>query len=530
MAQPSHSGVRRAEKQSRRRKRRAARAAAGVVALSAVAAVGLGQSMGQGQAQAAGVSDVVNAIVTGAGAVAGVWKIDLCGAPSTVGNADCSGASNIGIAIVLPDEVAVIPSNSNVSHGSAKVIGSGYEFAMAAREGNATAIAYLPASLATAGASDGRTAWSFAVLGMANAWTTDDIKVTAWKGGSKLGVIPGVKAVGCYGGVTAAYAEGVGACANVLGTFDFRYQELDQNKEPLSIKQVQFALTDPTAVLSDPSGVFTTVITDLLNGETPTLSKDFIRLSLGGDAKDAYGLPVLVSVTSDYGPQREMVVHWLGSSLTLNPNTVVNGETKANHVGIPVIHLGDLDTAELVPSVSIPQIDYPFGIPSIGPYETSSVTGTQVAAPAAARTLIAETTDQPGASDQPTATEKPTITEKPATTEKPAVTSLVEPTPGTGPSDTADDSSGGATTPGTPGGQSVGGGYVGKHRSPESYFGKHRAPQAPTVTGSESDGDSTDKASTDKASTDKASTDKGSTGSDTGTTTSSAGTGSGNAD
>ncbi|MGV9826418.1 hypothetical protein [Gordonia sp. NPDC003429] len=529
MAQPSHSGVRRAEKQSRRRKRRAGRAAAGVVALSAVAAVGLGQSMGEGQAQAlTGISPatLLGQLVGGIAnsdatqQLSGQYRLDLCGSGETHGGANCADSTGTGLAIVLPVQIETVPKSvydplkqvlhlpeAPIAEGSATVIGSGFQFGLASTGGQATAVSYLSSSFATAGASDGRTAFAFAIVGMANAWNTDDIGFTL--GGNQLpGVkIPGVKAVGCYGGLTAAYAEGVGACANVLGTFDFRYQELDQNKEPLSIKQVQFALTDPTAVLSDPSGVFTTVITDLLNGETPTLSKDFIRLSLGGDAKDAYGLPVVVSVTSDYGPQSEMVVHWLGSSLTLNPNTVVNGETKANHVGIPVIHLGDLDTAELVPSVSIPQIDYPFGIPSIGPYETSSVTGTQVAAPDAARTLMAETTDQPGASDQPTVTEKPTITEKPATTEKPAVTSLVEPTPGTGPSDTTEDSS-------------SGGGYVGKHRSPESYFGKHRAPQAPTVTGSESGGDSTDKAPTDK----------GSTGSDTGTNTSSADTGSGNAD
>ena len=456
-------GVRRAEKQDRRRKRKAGqRAAAGAVAVAAATTLSFGQTVGAGHAEAGVADDIVNSIVDGAGTVAGVWNIDVCATGETKGNANCDAATKLGVAVVLPDEISVIPSGNNTAHGSAVVKGSGYEFALAGREGKATAIAYLPVSLATAGATDGRTAWSFAVLGMANAWTTDATDVTAWHDGPRLTSVPGVKSVGCYGGLTAGYAEGVGACSNVLGTFDFRYSELDETKHNLTIPEVQFALTDPTAVLSDPAGVFADVISDLLQGRTPTLSKDFTRLTVGGDRTDAYGLPVLLTLTSDYGTQAPIVVHWLGSSVTFNPTVTVNGKVKPNHLGLPVITLGDVDTAQLLPTVDIPEIAFPFGVPSVGPFggsssaaSTSKITALRASSTSEAAAPRATVTETPAASSGPIA-----ANESSTATEQFDAPSVQEST-----ADAAqrDSSSLGAS------------GYVGKHRSLDDYVGKHRS-------------------------------------------------------
>lgn len=267
MTRLGRNAIRHAEKDARRRNRqekRSRRVAASVAAFATVAAVGAGQMMSHAPAQA-----------------------------------DCADSTGTGIALVLPGEFELVPvvaydglrsitTNPMVAallrwlglpgiepgpttEGSATVIGSGFQFALAYRGGEATAISYLPLSLATAGASDGRKAYAFALIGMANAWTTEDLPVTIL--GIDTGLdIPGIHSVSCYGGLTGAYAEGVGACANVLGTLDFRWDATDN--------QIQFGLTDPSAVLFDPAGVFVNVITQLLNGEPLSLSKDFARLTI----------------------------------------------------------------------------------------------------------------------------------------------------------------------------------------------------------------------------------------------------------
>ena len=468
-------GVRRAEKQDRRRKRKAGqRAAAGAVAVAAATTLSFGQTVGAGHADAGVADDIVNSIVDGAGTVAGVWNIDVCATGETKGNANCDAATKLGVAVVLPDEISVIPSGNNTAHGSAVVKGSGYEFALAGREGKATAIAYLPVSLATAGATDGRTAWSFAVLGMANAWTTDATDVTAWHDGPRLTSVPGVKSVGCYGGLTAGYAEGVGACSNVLGTFDFRYSELDETKHNLTIPEVQFALTDPTAVLSDPAGVFADVISDLLQGRTPTLSKDFTRLTVGGDRTDAYGLPVLLTLTSDYGTQAPIVVHWLGSSVTFNPTVTVNGKVKPNHLGLPVITLGDVDTAQLLPTVDIPEIAFPFGVPSVGPFGGSSSAVSRSTASSSVSALRADASEAIAPADTPTETDTDTDTT--------AASSTADAPTATTETDTATQQVDAPSVPKSTAGaaqrdsrDSSASEYVGKHRSLDDYVGKHRS-------------------------------------------------------
>ncbi|WP_307814795.1 MULTISPECIES: hypothetical protein [Gordonia] len=253
--------------------------------------------------------------------------------------------------------------------------------------------------------------------------------------GNEVGQIPGVKGVGCYGGLTAAHAEGVGACANVAGTFDFRWKETNG--------EIQFGLTDPTALLADPGGVLGGVGGEVLSGlvsallggedidfdsEWFALSKDFARLSIGGDYDLFSGN--FLRLTSDYGFTAPITVDWLGSTVTFRPLVEVNGELRPNRLGLPVIEFGQLDTGELVPVIRIPSYEFPFGLPATEPIDTG-----------ASNTVARTSMSIVDASAEPVATD-----------------------------DEADEA----------------GSYVGKHRSAEdSYVGKHRAPEASDDSGVE---------------------------------------------
>ncbi|MDL9948529.1 hypothetical protein QSJ19_23680 [Gordonia sp. ABSL11-1] len=523
MTDLGRNAIRRSRKDERRRNRKRKRAgvAVGVAAMATVAAVGAGQAIGPGQAQAAPtiddvISDVVSgalggssgldqlgdlkdglmAVVNGGGSdVAEQWRIQLCGSGGQTGGADCTRSTGVGLAIVAPGRIELVPTDLwpaasgvyNVLNsidlldvipplrdpeepvGSATIIGSGFQFAFATTGGNATAVSYLPVSLATAGASDGRTAYALALVGMANAWTTDE--VTTSLVGIELPIsLPGIEHVSCYGGLTGAYAEGVGACANILGTFDFRW------KAPNN--EVQFGLTDPTGILFDPETVLGNVITAVItnvtgDGDLPiTLSKDFGRLSFGGDYD--LGSGNFVRWTSDYGTQAPTTVEWLGQKVTFNPWVTVNGVQRPNHIGAPVIEFGALDSGEIVPIIHFPDVELPFGLPG----------------PSAATTA---TTSLRTAATFPESAE-------PAT----AAT-------GARSSDVSDDAAVGHTTSDD---GSDAGGYVGTHRATESsaeYVGKHRSADADSPS-MEAAG------STDSSATDSSSGDSGSraTGSDAG--------------
>ena len=527
-------GVRRAEKQDRRRKRKAGqRAAAGAMAVAAATTLGFGQTVGAGHAEAAlqqlptipnaigSAGDVIGALANN-GVTQGLadqWRLNLCSSDSdggpVNGGADCSRSTGVGVAVVLPTTIDLVPDaaygpaqglfnaakalgldfntgkilgvtvpvpNAALPEGSATVIGDGFQFALASGGGKATAISYLPLSLATAGASDGNTAYAFAVIGMANAWNTRDIPVEIFTVPTGLSV-PGAKYVSCYGLLTAGYASNVGACANVAGTFDARL-DLQQ-----SIPEFQTALTDPTAILVDPAEVLSDVLGQLFDGRPFTLSKDFSRLTVGGDRTDAYGLPVLFTLTSDYGTQAPIVVHWLGSSVTFNPTVTVNGKVKPNHLGLPEVTLGDVDSTQLLPTVDIPKIEFPFGASSVGPFDGSSSTAGTSKASSPVTTLRAsasvttaptdtdtdtDTTAAPGTGGAPiTTTETSTATKKvesPSSSESTAVAAQT------------DSRDSGAT------------GYVGKHRSLDDYVGKHRSTDG---TGSRADVSSTGAASSE---------------------------------
>ncbi|MCZ4537587.1 hypothetical protein O4159_19450 [Gordonia terrae] len=533
MTRLGRSGIQRSEKVARRenrKQRRQHRAIAGAAALATVAAIGAGQVAEPAVAEAAVIPPAIGELddwlngfnsgnplgglisEIGNGALADIaeqWRIQSCVSGGVRDGADCSQSSTelggIGLAVVLPDRIEVVPvaiydpvkqvfdtvsgsvlgdilrflgidlpprmTDGPATEGSATVAGNGFQFALAYRGGDATATSYLPLSIATVGASDGRTARSFALIGMAHAWNTGPLDVTAL--GETITTIPGVKGVGCYGGLTGAYADGVGACANVLGTFDFRWQQPNG--------ELQFALTDPTALIADPGGVLGGLGADVLegllagvlsgsgidfDGDWMSLSKDFARLSIGGDYDLFSGN--FLRLTSDYGFTAPITVDWLGSTVTFRPLVEVNGELRPNRLGLPVIEFGQLDTGELVPVIRIPSYEFPFGLPATDPIGTG-------ASNTVARTSmsVVDTSADSAATDDET--------------------------------DEADS-------------------YVGKHRSAEnSYVGKHRAPaaseeggvgnsdagdsDAPEPGGSDSDTSDPDTSDSDGAGSDAADSD-----------------------
>ncbi|MGW0039806.1 hypothetical protein [Gordonia sp. NPDC003376] len=427
-----------------------------------------GSAMGAGQGRAAlpglpdatgSIGNVIAALAENAltQGLADQWRLELCASTSdggpVNGGADCTGSTGAGVAVVLPSTIDLVPDavyrpaqslfdsvpdwavgndgkflgvtipvpDAAVAEGSATVIGDGFQFALASGGGKATAIAYLPISVATAGASDGRTAFAFALVGTANAWTTSEIPVEIFT--LPLGSLPAIQHVSCYGGLTAAYAEKVGACANVLGTLDVKLDQLQ------SIPQVQFALTDPTAILADPADTLTNALDGLFNGRGLSLSKDVVRLSLGGSS--------LLALTSDYGISEPVTIDWLGSRITLFPTANINGADRPNRLALPTIDLGDLDSTQILPIVSIPQIEFPFGLPTVGPFtsSTSALTGatttsvttrSQVARSVSASTSPSTATRSPLAA-VPTTTESDDADDDATTTSRPTRTTRTSP-------------------------------------------------------------------------------------------------------
>jgi len=315
-------------------------------------------------------------------AIAEQWRLQVCGTGGVSANddttavADCERSTGTGVAIVAPGSIEVVPvglydmsqvvwgwiswltgstlPDAELPYGTATVIGDGFQFAFAQTGGSATAISYLPLSLATAGAGNGRTALSFALIGVANAWTTDDTPLEVF--GNELGKIPGVKSTSCFGMLTAAYAEDVGACLNVLGTFDAKLDLTD------SIPELQLGLTNPAGVITDPDDVLTELVTGIFSGSglnpATLFTSDIARLSLGGEN--------LLAGTSDYGFTQlggeggAIVVDWMGQKLVLLPTVRVNGKTTVNYLGLPQVTFGDLDLSSIVPTFRTGAFELPF--------------------------------------------------------------------------------------------------------------------------------------------------------------------------
>ncbi|WP_348534461.1 hypothetical protein [Gordonia sp. SMJS1] len=199
-----------------RKQRRQHRAIAGAAALATVAAIGTGQVAEPAVAEASPITDAINSFTNlqnmygnnplgtvladlsndDLAEIVRAWRIELCASGASNGGADCSESSTdmggFGVTIVMPgslelvpvgvygtvkDAYAVIPSwvkdganlilvplfgsglpdsiaDEPTTENSSTVRGNGFQFAMAYRGGDATAISYLPISLATAGASD----------------------------------------------------------------------------------------------------------------------------------------------------------------------------------------------------------------------------------------------------------------------------------------------------------------------------------------------------------------------------------------
>ncbi|WP_440714233.1 hypothetical protein [Gordonia sp. FQ] len=272
-------------------------------------------------------------------------------------------------------EPDLFSKGADTPSGSAKVIGSGFQFALAQTGGNATAISYLPLSLATAGASGGRTAVSLAVIGMANAWTTDATPIKVLD--QTVITVPGIKSVSCFGMLTAAYAEDAGACVNVLGTFDGK---LNLTK---SLPELQLGLTNPVGAFMNPQDVLTEFIGNVFSGNefnpATLFTDDIARLSIGGDN--------LLALTSDYGLQPisntsgAIALSWLGGTIYLMPAVTVNGKTAANALGLPKFDLDGLgDMNKIVPTLRTGKIKTPVLGTEVDGLDTDSVTsglGTQ---------------------------------------------------------------------------------------------------------------------------------------------------------
>ncbi|GAB17749.1 hypothetical protein GOEFS_038_00160 [Gordonia effusa NBRC 100432] len=413
---------------------------------------------GQGQARAAvldpgnssgaSLSDLINNIANGAlQPIADQWRIQMCSSGGSTGGANCSQSTNIGIAMVVPGTIELVPRlpygiaqaatlfpidllgiipdlpDAPEASGSATVIGDGVKFALASTGGKATAIALLPLSVATAGASGGRTAIAFAVLGIANAWTTDEIKTSILSIETPIS-IPAIERVDCFGVLTAAYAENVGACANVLGTFDAK---LDLKKN-----QLQFGLTNPAGLADDPTSIFTELITTLLTtGNLPALStlltEDFARLYLGGDE--------LLGLTSDYGFSEPVTVSWLGQKVTLFPKmTAANGEQRPNYLGLPTLTTGAFDPTQVLATITAGPFKIPFVDSPLNPTNlTSTSTGgsTVLAAKKSSPTTLTAPVDDAATSEQSTA-ETPTAETPAADDQATAVDDSTATKPGDG--------------------------------------------------------------------------------------------------
>uniref|UniRef100_UPI003D8F73A1 hypothetical protein n=1 Tax=Gordonia sp. B7-2 TaxID=3420932 RepID=UPI003D8F73A1 len=551
MTRLGRNAIRRSEKEARRRNReekRGRRVAAGVAALATVAAVGAGQVMADAPARAdiwdtitslknadpaATFGDLLGTTVNNEAtqAILDQWRVQACASGGSSGGADCTNSTGTGLAVVLPSSLEVVPvgvyntaeglvgslpdwlktllgvpdalAPQPTTTGSATVIGSGFQFALAYRDGEATAISYLPVSFATAGASDGKKAYAFALVGVAYAWNTGDLPVTVL--GGTIATIPGVKSVGCYGGLTGGYAEGVGACANVLGTLDFRWNA--------SNNQIQFGLTDPSAVLFDPTGAIQELLTTLLNGDqlnlADLLSDDFVRLTISPE--DLLNGSFL-RVTSDYGFTGPVTVDWLGQDITIYPTTTVNGKVRPNYIALPQITFHELDTGEIIPVLNAPKFEFPFGISSIGPIEIPSTTTTTTASPLS---LTTTTDDTPSPSLLRTTT---TTTDDTTEAEPEKVTTLAAPVDTTEDEVTTDKTADTTTTTtdNSTDNKDQSNNYVGKHRSENKggYVGKHRSESKNDNEGSDNKGsdnkDSSSTKSDNKGSSENKSDDNGS--------------------
>ncbi|MGO3362268.1 MAG: hypothetical protein ACTIL2_07495 [Corynebacterium sp.] len=300
--------------------------------------------------------------------------------------------------------------------GTSTVIGDGTQVAAAMRGGNATAEAHqlleLP-GIALAGADEERSSIAYTRLGFSSAMNmdTDEIGVS-WFGNAidftalrEAGIvdfageeiedmltmvddldIPALKEVSCFGLFAHANAEGLGSCANILGTFD-SYQDL-RDPEPGESRQTQVGITDVTSLVLGNDALLkqftgetedTPFLDDLMADLTSeddrlTFAKDFVRYTTdryteeieGPDGETTTRTTIGAWVTSDYGLREPVTVEWLGHRVVFFPAVEVNGNERPNLIGLPELErIADDSDAGLLPKVSLVTWDNAFGLGTV---------------------------------------------------------------------------------------------------------------------------------------------------------------------
>ncbi|MGV9712573.1 hypothetical protein ACWDTI_18155 [Gordonia sp. NPDC003424] len=354
------------------------------------------------------LNTVLAAVINGGGApLADEYGFRIAGPRGSNGGSDGTRSTGTGIAIVAPEKIELVPSSIyhlageaysliegaynglNIlgigdampalgrpaqANGTATISGDGYHVALASAGGDAFTHSSA-GGLATAGAGAGRQAYALTIGGLAHAWNTDPIGATIFGNspshypspagpfGDLLGVtipdptvVPGVRRVDAFGGISLAYAQGVGAALSVGGL-------LDVSARVHPHRALHVALTDPIAAVFTPQDVLGTVVSDILAGRTPVVTRDFVRLSTDGSSTRA--------LTSGYGFSASVAVHWLGSTLTFAPLGQVNGSRRPNYLALPAFSRGALELGRLLPSAEIPRFDLPFGLAPVDSREIS---------------------------------------------------------------------------------------------------------------------------------------------------------------
>ncbi|GED98684.1 hypothetical protein [Gordonia crocea] len=219
--------------------------------------------------------------------------------------------------------------------------------------GDTNSIAVLPGSLAATFAGTGESATAFSMIGLALATTDTSLLAIP-------GVFPGFAIPGqlvCLGALTFGYSSTDGACVNALGVLGADYNPNDRS--------ISGALVNPLGALSiidDPVGALLSLLTDVTNGDSRAIQKfltdDFVRLGFSwGGRTGAYGLPSIVSLTSDYGLKNPITVKWLGQEVTIFPKIASSEDNVAtpstsNYFGFPVLTTGAFDASQIIPGIS----------------------------------------------------------------------------------------------------------------------------------------------------------------------------------
>lgn len=317
--------------------------------------------------------------------------------------------------VELPDTASAGP------RGNSTIIGDGTQVAAAMRGGDATAEGHqflgLP-GIAVAAADEERSSIAYSRLGFSAAANmgSDEIGLT-WFGqavdfselrdagivdfaGEELEDIlntaedlevPAIKEVSCYGLFARGQADGLGTCANILGTFD-SYRDLRPD-EPGESRQTQVGITDVTSLVLGNDALaqqltgeteetpFLDDLMDNLTSEDDRLkfAKDFARLTTDVYTAEDGSQTTGVWLTSDYGLRDPVTVEWLGHRVVFFPGVEVNGEERPNLIGLPELErITDEADQGLLPKVSLVAWDNAFGLGSVELHDLTDPAGIAV--------------------------------------------------------------------------------------------------------------------------------------------------------